>query len=91
MLISLLLSFLFASLPNSTNKTDGEKRLFYFSRSDTSTKDHPITDYTALLRLDAAFEDWKEELPPHIQYLNLQKSADVNDLFVRQAHLLHHR
>lgn len=66
-------------------------RLFYFTVPGTSAKDVPVTDFTSLLRLDAALEDWNEELPPYLQYQNLQEPSDSNDLFVRQAHLLHHR
>jgi hypothetical protein len=66
-------------------------RLFYFSTPVCSTRGFPTLDYASILRLDAALENWNEELPVYLQYEHIQESRDGNNLFIRQAHLLRHR
>ncbi|ETS76295.1 hypothetical protein PFICI_11682 [Pestalotiopsis fici W106-1] len=82
----------FVSIIKLSHITAEILRLFYFSSPGASTRDRLTEDYPSLLRLDAALERWKEELPSYLRYENVQQeSPSAADVFTRQAHLLHHR
>jgi hypothetical protein len=66
-------------------------RLYYTTTPGTAVGLKPEKDYNSLLQLDAQLESWKQGLPYYLRFGIDNQSGDPTDLFVRQAHLLHHR
>lgn len=66
-------------------------RLYYTTTPGTAGGLKPDKDYNSLLQLDAQLETWKLELPSFLRFSIDSQGSDPTNLFVRQAHLLHHR
>ncbi|KFZ08504.1 hypothetical protein V502_09318 [Pseudogymnoascus sp. VKM F-4520 (FW-2644)] len=81
----------FASIVKLSDITAEILRLYYTTTPGTAVGLKPEKDYNSLLQLDAQLESWKEELPSFLRFDINNQSSDPTNLFVRQAHLLHHR